>query len=125
MIKGQGQMVKLLRRVNYRHILPDLLLITGSLYLSLYMRVGWDVLPQHLPTLHRYIIFFVLVKLTTFICFGIYDIIWRYISMLDGMKLFRTVLISSSLIVESPISSMQDAFRELHFLLMQLLQHSF
>jgi len=87
------------RRLNYRHVLPDTLIIVASLYLSLFLRLGADETGQFLPTLNRLLPLFLLLRLGTFVVTGVYDIIWRYVSINDALRLIQAIGVSSVLIL--------------------------
>jgi FlaA1/EpsC-like NDP-sugar epimerase len=91
--------MKFVRKLNYRHLLPDLFIMAFSLYGSLFLRVDMNGLMQHLPTLNRLLPIFIFLRVATFIATGVYDIIWRYMSLEDTFKLLKGILISSLLIV--------------------------
>lgn len=87
------------RFIRYPHLAFDALVVSASVYLSLFMRVGWEELPRYLPILTRYLFFFVVARLTTFYYSGVYEILWRYVSLKDALKLARAVGISSVIII--------------------------
>ncbi|MEQ1878944.1 MAG: nucleoside-diphosphate sugar epimerase/dehydratase, partial [Bdellovibrionia bacterium] len=88
-----------LRRLNYRHVLPDILVMVLSLYLSLFWRVSQAELGSHLLTLNKLLPIFVLLRLSTLIAAGVYNIIWRYVSLEDVWKLIKGVLLSALIII--------------------------
>ena len=51
MLKSLGQTI---RNVSLRHFSVDLVIITLSVYVSLYLRVGFEGLDQHLETANLY-----------------------------------------------------------------------
>lgn len=94
-------MLKHIGRINYRHLLPDLLVITLSPYLSLMLRVSGADLSVYFGVLTKCLPMFILIRLATFISMGVYDIIWRYVSLGDSLKLVRATLVSSAFIIAS------------------------
>ena len=90
-----------LKRVKYRHILPDMVLVIASLYASLFLRVGWEGFSYYSSILNRYLPLFVLLRIGTFLAMGIYDIVWRYVSLKDVIKLVKAVALSSLMIVSA------------------------
>jgi len=91
-----------IKRINYRHLIPDVILIMSSLYASLYLRVGWDDgYAEFLPVLNRHILLCLILRIGCFFVLGIYDIIWRYISFSDALRLFQAIGLSSVLIIAS------------------------
>ncbi len=83
-------------RVNPRHLLPDLVLLTISMYGSLFLRVSGSEVGPFLTVLNRNLILFLAIKVATFVALGVYDIIWRYISMNDAAKLFGALTLGST-----------------------------
>lgn len=92
-------MLARLRRLNYRHLIPDICLITVSLYGSLYLRVGWEGLHQFLGRLNSHFLIFLSIRMATFITLGVYDIIWRYVSLKDALVLVKGIMASSVIII--------------------------
>ncbi len=92
-------MISKIKRLNYRHVLPDVVIFTLSFYASLYLRVDWADFYRFLPVLNKHIALFVGIRLCTFASLGIYDIIWRYISMSDAQRLIRASAISTLIII--------------------------
>lgn len=87
------------RRLNYRHVLPDIIVIVSSLYVSLYLRLSTGDARILLPVLDRLVVPFLLLRLGTFLVTGVYDIIWRYISINDAMRLIKAVVLSSAFVL--------------------------
>ncbi|MBX3021260.1 MAG: polysaccharide biosynthesis protein [Bdellovibrionales bacterium] len=81
-------------RFSLLHIGLDAVLLTFSLYLSLWMRLGEGRIDQHLLALNNFVIWLVLIRLGIFLCFGIYQSLWRYISTHDASRLAGAVLFS-------------------------------
>lgn len=88
-----------IRRVSFNHFVPDVILIFTSLYASLYIRLGWEEMWNFTSILNKYILLFFLVRIASFVTFGVYNIIWRYISLSDVLKLLRAIGVSSILLV--------------------------
>ncbi len=95
--------LKLLGRIKFRHILPDILIIVASLYLALMVRIGGDdsSLATQLSVFNKYVPIFVILRILTLTATGAYDIIWRYISVRDSLSLAYSVFISSLIIISS------------------------
>ncbi len=87
------------KRLNYHHLLPDLAIIAFSLYASLYLRLGWQEFSVEVPILNSYILLFLLLRMSTFTVLGVYDIIWRYVSLSDALKVGRAVLVSTMVLL--------------------------
>lgn len=86
-------------RFSFKHLAVDGALITLSLYLSLWMRLGEARIDQHLSALNLFVGVFVLIRLLTFLGFGVYQSLWRYISTFDASRLAMAVLMSVPLMV--------------------------
>ena len=90
-----------LKRVSWRHLVPDILITAGSLYLSLILRTDFEETQVFLPVLHQLVPIFVGIRVSTFAFFGVYDVIWRYISMRDSLKILRALLLSTVLFISA------------------------
>jgi FlaA1/EpsC-like NDP-sugar epimerase len=94
-------LVRSLKRINYRHMLPDVVIWVFALYASLYVRLGSDEIGPFLAPMHRYLALFLAIKVATFFSMGVYDIIWRYFSMNDALKLVRAMALSTVFIISA------------------------
>ncbi len=84
-----------LKRLRPKHVLPDVVLIIGCTFISLYLRLGWsDYGPSCLLVL-KFLPLLIAIRLITFTLTGVYDIIWRYTSFNDAVLLIKAVFISS------------------------------
>lgn len=92
-------MLAKLKRMNYRHVLPDLVITAFSFYASLYLRLGLSDFLGMVKILDKYIVLFVAIRMLTFAALGVYDIIWRFISLRDTVKIVRGVLLSALLVL--------------------------
>src|SRR5262245_47292577 len=93
-------MFSLIQRIRPHHILFDIIIITISLYMSLILRLGgWNESLVDASLLTKLLPYFLFLRVGTFILLGVYDIIWRFISVRDAVKLFRAVALSSLLIL--------------------------
>lgn len=88
-----------LATLHLRHVLPDLLVIVASLYLSLFLRVGANGMPEHIGRFTYYLPLVVAIRLALFVAMDVYSIYWRYVSARDAYKLGRAVLVSSGVII--------------------------
>lgn len=86
-------------RVSRAHIFSDAIVIVLSLYVSLFVRIPVEDLPRHLGRLHHYLPLVLCVRLLTNWLFGVYEIMWRYISPRDAFVIARATLASSSVII--------------------------
>ncbi|OQW46814.1 MAG: hypothetical protein A4S09_02595 [Proteobacteria bacterium SG_bin7] len=82
-------------KVAYAHLIPDAIIVIVSLYFSLIVRVSFDEVPQHLADLHNYLPLIVAIRLVINWLFGVYEIMWRYISPRDAIVISRATLTSS------------------------------
>lgn len=85
-------MLQLLKRFSpahfsLKHVAIDAALILASLYFSLWLRLGDAKMDQHLEMLNRLAVGFVFLRILTFLAFGVYESLWRYISTYDASKL--------------------------------------
>ncbi len=88
------------RVMSYRHLLPDILVIGASVYMSLFLRVGLDEkLASHYTTVLFYLPVIIAIRLSVFVVFDVYSILWRYFSVADVVKITRAVVASSGLII--------------------------
>lgn len=85
--------------VSLRHVIPDILVLTASLYISLYLRVGVQDFAKHLAYVHWFIPMAVGMKLLVFVLMGVYNIFWRYVSAIDAYKIARASLLASAFII--------------------------
>ena len=88
-----------LRSFSFRHLAVDALLITASLYFSLWLRLGDARLDEHLEALNHLALGFVVLRLVTMLSFGAYQILWRYISTSDATRLAIAVAASIPILV--------------------------
>lgn len=96
MLKGLAQTI---RNVSLRHFSVDLIVITASVYVSLYLRVGIEGIDEHIETAHRYLPIILAVRAITFVLFNTYSMLWRYVSASDAFRLGRAALVSSAIII--------------------------
>src|SRR4051794_23511994 len=84
---------------SLRHMAVDAVLIVFSLYFSLWLRLGEIKIEQHLSALNHLAAGFLIIRLVTFLGFGVYQSLWRYISTHDATRLGAAVLASVPLSV--------------------------
>lgn len=87
------------RQIALKHVLVDCAVIVGSIFLSLYLRVGYEEYSYHLPTLQVYLPIIILIRLACVAGFGGYHVLWRYISTVDAVRLAQAVALSTAVIV--------------------------
>ncbi len=87
------------KRVNPKHLLPDFFAFTLSLYLSLFIRLGPQEFSEYLYLIHRHLFLFLAIRFSVFVGFGVYDIMWRYISFKDSLKILKAIILSSIIVV--------------------------
>jgi FlaA1/EpsC-like NDP-sugar epimerase len=88
-----------IKRINYRHLLTDLVLVILSFYASLFLRVNLDEIYMFIPTVNKILPIVVAFRLAFFMYFETYNIIWRYVSAIDAFRLVKAVLVSSFFII--------------------------
>lgn len=84
---------------SFKHMAIDALLIVVSLYFSMWLRLGEGRLDDHLAMLNRMALGFVIIRLITFLAFGVYQSLWRYISTYDATRLTLAVMASLPLYI--------------------------
>lgn len=89
----------LMRRINYTHLGLDLLIVIFSFYASLFLRVNVDEALIFIPAMNRILPIVVGFRLAFFLYFQTYNIIWRYVSAIDGFRLVKAILVSSLFVV--------------------------
>jgi FlaA1/EpsC-like NDP-sugar epimerase len=88
-------------RFSLKHLAADAFVITVALYVSLWLRLGEAKLDDHLQTLNRLAAVFVLIRLITFLGFGVYRSMWRYVSTFDVSRLATAVAVSVPLLMSA------------------------
>lgn len=91
--------MKFFKKINYRHLIADLILCTVSVYLSLFLRVNMPEAQTFLGDLNRILPLVLLARAAFFIYFETYNIIWRYVSAVDAFRLAKAILLSSLVII--------------------------
>lgn len=76
------------------HVGVDAVLLTVSLYASLYLRLGRLHLGDHVETLNALAAWLILVRLSINLCFGVYTCLWRYVSTGDAIRLAGATIVS-------------------------------
>lgn len=84
---------------HYRHIIPDLLIMVGSLYISVYLRIGYETYDSYLPMILNYLPIVIVVRMICLNTMGVYNILWRYVSAYDAMRIVRAVFLSTAIIL--------------------------
>lgn len=95
---NKNRLISSLKSLRLRHLLLDVALISLSLFLSVYLRVGPDT-GDYLPVIYFYWPIFIGVKLVTFFMFNVYNFIWRYVSARDAFRLSQAVALSSGILL--------------------------
>ena len=85
--------------LSIKHISVDILLMTVSLYVSLFMRTGTAQLDQHLGALVHFAPLFLIIRLTCFVAFGVYQCMWRYVSIPDATRIAQATGFSMLLMI--------------------------
>ena len=81
------------------HLFTDLAIIVSCLYLSLFLRLGRDELGEHIGTFHQYLPMIIVIRLGVNWLLGVYQIMWRYVSIRDAFNLARALAVSSMVII--------------------------
>ena len=82
------------KRFSWKHVLTDAILLTLALYVSLWLRTGDEQWNQHVNMLNQLAAVFVGIRILTFMGFGVYRSMWRYISTDDASRLAMAVAFS-------------------------------
>ena len=88
-----------LQSLSLMHIGTDVVLILLSLFLSLYLRTGTLSLDQHLQALEYWTPIFVALRVFSFIGFGVYLCMWRYVSIPDAVRMAEATALSILLMI--------------------------
>src|SRR3989344_2128924 len=88
------------KKINFQHLLTDIILSIVSVYLSLFLRVNLFEINYFINDVHRILPIIICARALAFIYFETYNIIWRYVSAVDAFRLGKAI-ISSSLVIVS------------------------
>lgn len=86
-------------RIAFKHMAADSVLILASLYLSLWIRLGEARIDEHVDSLNRLAAAFLVIRLLSLTGFGVYQSMWRYISIFDAIRLAKAVGFSMFLMI--------------------------
>lgn len=75
----------------------DAFIVVISLYGALYIRFDWDVPPNYLQSLNKYVVFFTLISLVSFMLFGLYKRVWQYASIGELITIMLAVTVGKTL----------------------------
>jgi FlaA1/EpsC-like NDP-sugar epimerase len=94
------RLLRSVRKINHRHLIPDLVILSLSLFLSFCLRLNsrpefWTFL----PVLLRYAPIFIFLRAVTYFLCGTYDVIWRYVSIRDSITLLKASVLSTLVIL--------------------------
>ncbi|MCB0390360.1 MAG: polysaccharide biosynthesis protein [Bdellovibrionales bacterium] len=88
---------------NYRklivHALFDAVVISLSLYLSFWLRVGDELHTIYWPIFLRFLPLYIPIRLLVFYFMGVYKIFWRFVTSNDAMLLAKSVALSSAVLL--------------------------
>ncbi len=85
-----------LRNFNLWVILSgDLFLVTTAYYVAYLIRFDGAIEPQYMHAFWSTVFWIVPLYLTTFAVFGLYNGMWRYISIIDSLNILKAVVIAS------------------------------
>jgi len=88
-----------MRKKNIGPVLADLILINLSLLASLAARFGQAIPPEFLKNLLWLLVFASVVRLIAYTFFGVYRLVWKYISTGDFLSIFFADCFGSALVV--------------------------
>src|SRR5262249_5736293 len=119
--ESMSSMVSRIKRVKILHLGTDCFLIAVSVYSSAFVVFGLDDFRVHHGMLARWFVFSCAVRIAIFILLGVYDMIWRYVSLADAMNLAKGVLLSSILITPLSMGFQNTGFPSAFYLVNTLL----
>lgn len=108
-------------RPSLFHVIPDILSMIAGNYLALWLRGGNEAFSEYFDEVTRLIPLILTVRLTTFYAFGVYKIIWRYISLNDALVLLKAILTSSAVILAITVLTGTSLVSRAHFIVSTLL----
>lgn len=77
------------------HLVFDLILLTASLYLSMWLRLGSEQFAEYRPLLQAFLPIYLAARLLTLLLSGVYYAMWRYYSAQDVTRLVRALGLST------------------------------
>ncbi len=80
-------------------VFGDAVFVSAALWLAYWLRYGQDIPVQQLDSLRNVWVGAIVLKLLVFALLGNYATVWRYASINDLLRLFRSVLFASLLLV--------------------------
>src|SRR3989344_130150 len=89
------------KKINFQHLLTDIILSIVSVYLSLFLRVNLFEINYFINDVHRILPIIICARALAFIYFETYNIIWRYVSAVDAFRLGKAIATSSLVIVSA------------------------
>lgn len=101
------------KRVAFKHLVVDVAILTLSLPLALWLRVGPETFFSYIIPLLVFIVVSVVIRLVCMIAFGCYSIMWRYISTVDAVRLAEAIVTSSAVIVALTFFLLPDSTHRL------------
>lgn len=87
------------RRISPRHFVPDAAIVVVSLYVALFLRVGSEGFLEWIRPLHFALPIVLFLRMACLMAFGCYAVMWRYISVVDTVRLVKAVAASAVLII--------------------------
>jgi FlaA1/EpsC-like NDP-sugar epimerase len=92
-------MSKILRKTVLKRraffFLSDFLLISGAMYLAIWIRFNGNIPSNYMEALPYYIFFALAFKMIFLVLFNLYDISWRYCSLDVLIKVFKAISVGS------------------------------
>ena len=97
-------MLKILRsfrHISRWHLITDVVLMIVALHVSLYLRLRPDEAWGYLGILYQYLPLFLLIKVSAMTYFSCYNVMWRYVSSIDAIRLAQAVALATIIIVSA------------------------
>lgn len=87
------------RRIGFRHLWPDVVVMCASLVLALLLRLPPERAMEHANALIQLLPVIFAVRILTMAAAGCYAVMWRYISTNDVVRLAAAIFISTGIVL--------------------------
>ncbi|MBC8232166.1 polysaccharide biosynthesis protein [bacterium] len=98
MIQHIKSLTKSINKRKFLFLSCDVIALVTSLYLAFFLRFGMEISPYYLNNIWIFTITFLIVKLSVFYFFGLYNISWAYVSLHDMLAIVKAVTLSTALL---------------------------
>lgn len=88
-----------LPRIGWVHVATDILVISLGLAMAISFRVGFEDSARYLAEASLVLPVLIGIRLVTFLSFKTYAVMWRYISIVDAVRLAQAVALSTIIVV--------------------------